>query len=308
MTGKIVRSAIGFLAMILPVSPSTASDVFLCPRFSAQAGYENNRLGESGSGEGSPFWQASPGLDVTAFGVNTESSLLLDYRRTQYTKNASESTDEASGFARWRYVGGPYEAGASLGGGLYRDKAWPEDDYAFWQARPFFVRPLADFPVELNLSATFRQTFYDVSVYTSAADRVDRRMEVRPGLRWLLSRRATVWAELYAEQTLSDASEAEYSGFGGSLGCEFRPTARLDLGAWAGIGTRPYAEKLDGQSRRDTPLPAGAWASYRLRPWLELYSSVDWEFNASTIGDNDYTWWRVGGGLKLIIEHALSTN
>jgi hypothetical protein len=308
MTGKTVRFVIGFLAIILPIPPSTASDIFLCPRFSTQAGYENNRLGESGSGEGSPFWQASPGLDVTAFGVNTESSLLFDYRHTHYTQNASDSTDEASGFARWRYWGGQNEAGANLGGGLYRDKTWPEDDYTFWQARPFFVRTLDNFPVELNLSGTFRQTFYDVSVYTSAADRVDSRMDVRPGLRWLLSRRVTVWAELYAEHNLSDASEAEYSGFGGSVGCEFRPTARLDLGAWAGIGSRLYVRELDGENRRDTPLPAGAWASYRLRPWLELYSSVDWESNASTIDGNDYTWWRVGGGLRFIIEHALRTN
>jgi hypothetical protein len=118
----------------------------------------------------------------------------------------------------------------------------------------------------------------------------------------------TVWSELYAEHNLSDASEAEYSGFGGSLGCEFRPTARLDLGVWGGIGTRPYAQKTDGENRRDTPMPVGAWASYRLRPWLELFCSVDWESNASTIDDNEYTWWRVGGGLKLIMEYAMGTN
>ena len=61
MTRQTVRSAIGILAIMLPGFPAAASDVFVSPRLETQAGYENNRLEESGSGEGSPFWQASSG-------------------------------------------------------------------------------------------------------------------------------------------------------------------------------------------------------------------------------------------------------
>ncbi len=305
MTRQTVRSAICFLAIIRSVSPAPASDVFVSPRLAAEAGYENNRLGEPGNGEGSPFWQVGPGLDVTAFGVNADSSLLFDYRRTQYTQDSSEITDAASGFARWRYHGGSYEAGASLGCGLYRDKAWPEDDYTFWQVSPQIVRTLERLPLELSLNGTYRQTFYEDSVDAAVANRVDSRMDVRPELRWLLSRQATVWTELHAEQNLSDAAEEEYSGYGASAGCEFRPAARLDLGVWAGIGTRSYPEKVDGENRRDTSLPAGAWASYRLRPWLELFASADWESNASTIDNDDYSWWQISGGLRIVLEHEL---
>jgi hypothetical protein len=297
---------IGVLTVALFRFPAAASDVFVVSQLDAQAGYEGNRLGAPGSGEGSPFWQVSPGFDMTVFAAKTEASLLLDYRRTQYTESGFEFKDEASVLARWRYFGGQNEAGASVGGGLYRDQAWPTDDYTFWQAMPYFVRTIEGFPVEVSLKWTFLQTFYDVSVYTSAADRVDDRIEVRPGLRWHFSHRVTVWADLYAERNMSDAAEVEYSGFGGAMGCEFRPATRLDLGAWAGIGTRTYVQSAAGADRRDTPMPMGAWATYRLRPWLELFFSVDREFYASTIDDNEYSWWRVGGGLKLVSEHEVA--
>jgi hypothetical protein len=116
-----------------------------------------------------------------------------------------------------------------------------------------------------------------------------------------------VWSELYAEHNLSDASEEEYSGFGASIGCDFRPAAGLDLGAWAGIGSRFYSQNVDGENQRDTSIPLGAWTTYRLRPWLELFFSMDWESHASTIDDNDYTWWQIGGGFKFVFEHALET-
>ena len=302
MMRQKVRSVIGILAMVLPGFPVSAGDIFISPRLETQAGYENNRLEESGSGDGSPFWQATPGLDVTVFGEKTETSLFFDYRRTQYTKNNFESKDEASAFAQWRYFGGQNEAGASVGGGLYRDRALPDDDYTFWQARPYVVRTLEGLPAELSLKGTFRQTFYNTSIYTSATERVDSRLDVRPGLRWHLFGRATVWAELYTERNISDAREAEYSGFGGAMGCEFRPTARLDLGAWAETGTRPYEAKVEDEDRRNTPRRVGAWATYRLRPWVELFSSADWESFDSTIDSDEYSWWRVGCGVKLVFE------
>ncbi len=304
MTWQTARSAIGALTLF-PGVLAAASDAFVVPRLEAQAGYEHNRLNLSSQGEGSPFWQAGPGLDVIALGLKTETALLLDYRRRQYSGSDSESTDDVSAFVRWRHFEAQNEAGATLGGGLYRDAAWPSDDCTFWQARPYIVRTLTTWPAELSLKGAFGQTFYDVSVYTSAADRADSRADVRPGLRWHLPRRVTVWAELYAEYNESDASEADYSGFGGAMGCEFQPTARLNVGVWAGTGTRPYAQSVDGESRCDTPTPAGAWATYRLRPWLELFSSVDGESHASTIADSDYSWWRLSAGMRLVVEHEL---
>jgi hypothetical protein len=61
-------------------------------------------------------------------------------------------------------------------------------------------------------------------------------------------------------------------------------------------------QKVDGVSARDTLVPIGAWASYRLRPWMELFSTVDWESDTSTLDDRDLSWWRAGGGVKLQFE------
>ncbi|MBU1908862.1 MAG: hypothetical protein KJ726_02315 [Verrucomicrobia bacterium] len=306
MIKQAVQSAFAILATALPGVATSAVDVFIVPRLELQAGYENNRLEESGSGEGSPFWQATPGLDVTMFGEKTEASLWLDYRRTQYTKSGFESKDEASAFAQWRYFGGHNEAGVGVGGGWYRDAVLSDSDSLFWQARPYFVHTMKGIPAEMSLKGTFRQTLYEVSVYTSATDRVDSRMEVRPGFRWHPSRKATVWAEFYAERNLSDAREAEYSGFGGAFGCEFRPSARLALGAWVEAGSRPYEEQVENQDRTDSPRRMGAWASYRLRPWLELFSLADWESFSSTIDWNEYSWWRASMGVKLVFEHEMN--
>jgi len=302
MTRQSVRSVIGILAIMLPGVPAGAGDCFVSPRLEAAAGYENNRFGEVGGGEGAPFWQVSPGLDVMVFGAQTETALFLDYRQTQYSKSEFESKDEATAFVRWRHFGGQNEIGVSGGGGVYRDQALPSDDYTFWQARPYAVHTFEHMPAELTVNGAFRQTLYEVSVYTSTTDRADNRVELRPGLRWHLSHRLTAWAEVYAEHNVSDAPEAEYSGVGGALGCEFRPVARLNLGVWGGAGTRPYMQKVDGVSARDTLVPIGAWATYRLRPWMELFSTVDWESDTSTLDDRDLSWWRAGGGVKLQFE------
>lgn len=305
MIRRAVPTVPAILSVVLPLSAAVANDFFVNPRISTQAGYEDNRLRVSANGEGAPFWQVAPGADFTVLGADTEASLFLDYLRTQYEGHDFEPKNEAYGFARWRHFGGRNEAGAAGGGGLYRDEAWPEDDHTFWDAKLYAIRALRNVPAELSLEGTFRQTFYDVSIYPSATDRADRRSEVRPGLRWHISYRVTIWAEVYAENNQSDAPEAEYSGIGGMTGFVYRPVPRLDLGAQAGGGTRPYAQDLDGTDRRDTPRSAGAWTSYRLRPWLELLFSVDWESCSSTTEDADYTWWRCGSGAKFVFERLI---
>jgi hypothetical protein len=131
-------------------------------------------------------------------------------------------------------------------------------------------------------------------------------MEVRPGVQWHLSGRTTLWAELYAENNSSDAREAEYTGFGGAMGVVFRPVARLESGAWAETGTRSYVEQADSDDQgEDTPWHAGVWTNYRLRPWMELFSLAEWVSNSSTIDGNEYSWWRVGVGVKFAFEYEI---
>lgn len=303
MIKQAVRVALWPVVIALSTTPADAGDSFVTPRLECQAGYEHNRLAESDGGAGTPFWQTSPGLDLTVFGEETELSVLLDYRHTQYARSGLESKDESSAFAQWRHFHGPNEVGASVGGGSYADLALPDDDSFFWQASSYGIRTLDGVPVELSLKATFRQTFYDADA--SGTDRDDSRLDVRPGLRWHMCRRVTVWTELYAERNASSAPDAGYSGLGAAVGCEVRPAARLAAGAWAQVGTRPYDERVDGASRNDTPGRVGGWASYRLRPGLELFTSATWASFASTVAANDYSWWQTGAGVRLSFEHQL---
>lgn len=305
MCKQAMCSAIGVMPLVFTMCSASASDLFVAPRLEIRGGYENNRMEESGEGDGSLFWQTGPGLDMTIFRAKSETSLLLDYRRTQYAKSEYEFKDDVSAMARWRYLDGQNEAGADLGGGIYRDGALPYDDNTFWQASPCFMRTLEAVPVELTLNGNARQAFYDASSYTSATERVDTRMEVRPGLQWHVFGKTKLWGELYAESNSSEAKEAEYTGFGGALGCLSRPLSRLDLSVWAETGTRSYSEQINGDDRGDVLCRVGVWTTYRLRSFMELFSSAEWDSIASTIDGNDYTWWQVGFGVKLVFEQEL---
>lgn len=298
-----MRFTITSLALLLSLRAFCAGEMYLTPSLETQAGFEQNRWTESGSGQGSAFWLASPGLEFLRFGEKTEAALGAEYRVTSYFEEGFEYREEPSGYGRWRYFDGPYEAGLTAGGGQYRDRALPDDDCTYWYARPYATRTLARAPAEWTLGGTVRQTFYDTSVYTSATDRADLRVELRPGLRWHLSNRATLWAEGYAEWNTSDAPEAEYSGFGAAAGGLCQLSARWTAGAWAETGTRIYDVEVDGTEWRDTPLRAGMWTTCRLRPWLELLASVDGESFSSTVDGNDYSWWRAAAGVRLVFEH-----
>lgn len=307
MIKEITRHAVCAVALALFSPHASGVDVFALSQLEVLSGYEDNRLEESEGGSGSPYWQVAPELSLSVLGANTETTLLLTHRRSQYSKTAFESKSDSAAFVLWRYFEGNNEASANIGGGRYEDEALPGDDNSYWQASPCVVRTLERFPLEISLRGTVRQTFYDDSVYTTDSARVDCCLDVRPGMRWHLSRKATVWAELYAERNGSDASEAEYTGFGGAVGCGFRPTARLDAGVWTETGIRSYAEQAEGRDRNDTPWRVGAWTTYRLRPWMELFASAGFESAASTIAGNEYSWWQVGGGVRFVFEHALTS-
>lgn len=277
-------------------------EVFLTSRLEVGAGYENNRLAEFGIEEQSPFWAVSPALEVTSFGKTTETSLLCEWRRTQYTKGDLEFRDQSSLVAAWRKYSGHREAGLRLAASLYKDALLPTDDHVSWRLQPFLVQSAQARSVELSLDAAIGQAYYDASVYTSVTDRTDSRLEIRPGLTWHGNAILTARLELYGERNLSDAPEADYVGFGGAVSFEIHASPRLDVGARIGAGSRSYDNWPDIVTRRDTPTPVNAWLDYRLKSWLELFASFDWESNASTVSDYDYTWWQASAGLRLVLE------
>ncbi len=293
-------------ALLLAADIAVAGNVILSPALDIQAGYEHNRRADFENAASSPFIQFHPGLDVTAFGEQSETALRLDSRRTQYTKDDLKAKDESTAFLDERWSWKQDEFGVVAGGGRYRDEALPGDDHTFWQLTPYASRMLASAPAEINVKCICRQNSYDTSAYASTSDRVDTRLELRPGIKWDTGARAVFWAEIYAERNTSSAAEAEYTGAGGAIGCNWHAGKRTYFGVWAESGTRPYALEVDGEARRDAPSKAGVWSSCRLRPWLDIFLGADLESFASTQADAEYAWWSAQGGIRVVMEHEIT--
>ncbi len=292
---------------MLAALPAFAADLLLSPRLKTQGGYENNRLQEPGDGAGSACWIGSSGLEMLLLGQSEEASLSFDYGRTQYEKSGFEHTQDGLFLAQGRSLRGRAEFGASLAAGFYKDEALPEDDAVFQQADPYFLHALENASAEWILKGSFRRTDYDISTYTSTPDRVDTLFSFSPQWRWHVSRRTSLWAELLAEKNISAAPEADYTGFGCSLGVEIRPSDCLTLGGWIACESRAYDEDIGGSAHRETPLRLGGWGEYRLRPWMDLIASANWESVSSSIDDDDYTCWNALVGLRVTLEYALDS-
>jgi hypothetical protein len=296
-----------YLGMVLAPPPAFAADLFLSPRLETQGGYENNRLQESGGGTGSACWGGSSGLEMLLIGEQAEASLVLEYGRMQYEKEDLEYKEDGLLQARVRFLRGRNDFGANAAAGFFNDEALPENDAVFQQAEPYFVHSLATMSAEWMLKGGWRRTDYANSAYTSTPDRVDTVFSFRPEWRWHVSRRTSLWAEIMAEKNLSDAPEAEYAGFGGTLGGEFSPTAGLTLGGWFAYESRVYGEEVGDEAHRETPLGLGGWVAYRIRPWLDVFTYARGESVSCTIEEDDYTAWNAGLGLRFIFEYAWQT-
>jgi hypothetical protein len=295
------------LGIMLAALPVFAADLLLSPRLQIQGGYENNRLQEPGNGTGSACWGGSSGLDLLLLGESEEASLSFDYGRTHYEKEGFDYKHDGLFLAQGRVLRGRNDFGANLAAGFYKDEALPEDDAVFQQADPFFIHSLENVSAEWVLKGSYRRTAYDISAYTSTPDRVDSLFAFRPEWRWRLSRRTSLWAEILVERNTSDAPEADYTGFGGTLGGDIRPSARLTLGSWVACENRSYDEDVDGKAHRETPLRLGGWGAYRLRPWLELFASANWESVSCSDDDDDYTSWSATVGMRVTLEYALDS-
>ncbi len=285
-------------------APSLAADLFLSPRIEAQGGYENNRFQESGNGTGSACWGGSSGLEVLLIGDQTEASMEFDYGRTHYEKEDFEYREDGLLQARIRFLRGRNDYGVNTAAGFFNDKALPEDNFVFQKAEPYFIHSLENSAAEWVLKGNWRRTDYDVSAYTSTSDRVDSLISFRPEWRWQMSRRTSLWVEGMVGKTFSDAPEAEYTEFGGTLGGEYRITTCLTLGGYGAYESRIYDARVLDQNHRETPLRLGGWGTYRLRPWVELFAYANWDSVACTIEEDDYTAWNAGLGLRFTFEYA----
>jgi hypothetical protein len=291
--------------MVLFQENAFSSDIFASLHLETEAGYEGNRFIEAGPGDGAAFLSVNPGLDIATFGMATETALLLNYRRTQYQERPAGSKDEASAALQGRYFTGRNEFGARSGTGLYQDLSLPEDDTSFWHLRPYWERTLESWPFEIGLSGSYLRTSYDSAINVSGEGRSDEHAELRPCARWHASRHATLWTDFYLENHASNVREAEYTGTGGTIGSTLEPAPRLHIDVWTGIGFRQYRSDLEDTEKEEIPWRAGGSMTYRCRPWLEFFAVADGESINGSPRDIEYSWWRVAGGIRVVLEQDM---
>ena len=136
--------------------------------------------------------------------------------------------------------------------------------------------------------------------------RGDNLFEIRPGVRYPLSRKLSLRGELYAEEQSSTVEEEEYVGYGVLLGLNAYPNKRLSTGLWVQGGLRDYSAAYDDSpDTEETVLRSRAWALYRFSPEWEFALEGTWNSFASDGARADCDLWSVRGGLRFVYDIVL---
>lgn len=278
-----------------------ALDVSTALRFELSGGYASGRNPTIEDHEAVFFYQAMPGLELNWLGKKTETALRLDYRHTLFPGQSDARSTGLLGDAAWRRNSHLWETGIRLSGGAAADVV-PGEDERFIGSRGYLLRGLRTVPVEISLDVAAGQSVYDGAVATQALDRTEAWFEFRPGLRWAVSRRMSVWSQARVETLHSDWSADCYTGWGLLGGCDLRPTPRLTASVWLETGVRVYEANAASDEPQTDRIQGGGWLTYRLRPWQEWFMVADWASTQAADGATDRTW-QVCCGIKCVVEH-----
>ncbi len=310
---KFRRPLCGLLLLLVFPSGGSAVDLFLSPRLTLEAGYENNRyllptaLTNTAS---SAFLRAAPAVSLHLLaGAGTEVSAGVSGAHTEYLRSDLKPREELMAYLEWWQTGAPFEGGLRLAGGLSRDSAIPEDDFNWFAATPAlrYILPQPDWQLTAQVRLAFDQ--FDTRLTTNGVQQTDQTLEFRPGLRWLPTRDAILWAELYLEKNDSNEDAFDYQGFGLALGGSLWVTPRGQFAAAVQAGARTFADVTDETGlvlqRRDQPLRAEVSYTYRLLPWLDLFCSAAWYASGSDQSVQDVSGWSAQVGLTLAQDYPL---
>lgn len=282
-------------ACFLAASSLRAADVFLAPRLTLAAGYDDNRFGAASSltnAEGSAFLHVSPALEFHVLADNgTEWTLGTAAGRTDYLEPDFESRANADAYLEWWQAAAPLEGGLRLAGGFVRDAALPEDDLFWLAAIPALRCTLPNPAWQLTAQAQANLYDYDENRTTAGETRRDLAAEFRPGLRWVPSRDLSVWGEVVLEICDSNEDSARYQGAGFAAGAACGLTPRNQLSAGFQAGVRTFDAQADetgtGGERRDVPLSVQLLFTRRMAPWLDLFCGAVWQSTESNQADGE---------------------
>lgn len=305
----------GGLLLLLLLCPQKlpAADVFLAPRLTLEAGYEDNRFllpTALTNTESSAFLRATPALALHVLaGTGTEVSLGVSGTHTAYLRSELDPREELLTFLEWWQTGAPFEGGLRLAGGFSRDSAIPEDDVNWFAVTPTLRYTLPQPDWQLTAQARLALDTYDTRLTATDEKQTDRTLEFRPGLRWLPTRDSVLWCELYIEKNDSNKDAFDYQGFGLALGGSIWLTPRGQLAAAVQAGTRSFASVTDETglttTRNDQPLRADISYTHRVLPWLDLFCSASWFASGSDQSTQDISGWSAQMGVTLARDYEL---
>ena len=290
-----------------------AADMFLAPRLTLEAGYEDNRFvmpTALTNTESSAFLRITPAASLHLLSANgTELSLGVTAARTDYLRSGLDSREALAAHFEWWQTGAPLEGGLRLAGVFSRDSTIPEDDFRWFAATPSLRYTLPQPDWQLTAQARLALDEFDTRLTTTGEKQTDQTLEFRPGLRWLPTRDSALWGEIYVEKNSSNEDAFGYQGAGIALGCSIWLTPRGQLVAAVQWGSRSFASVTDETGatldRKDQPLRADISYTHRLLPWLDLFCSASWFASGSDQPAQDVTGWSVQAGVTLAQDYEI---
>ena len=283
-------------------------DLLLSPELSVELGYDGNRF-DSTSEASSAFVAVAPRLRLLWFASQgREDSGGVFYRRDVYERSGF-STKTETGLELGLYESYDHlDVKAQIHAGKFEDRAVPLDDHTWAETRVDVSMPTHRRWTP-SLQARFRNRSYDSEAAAGEGTQEDRYWQVKPGCTLPVSRRVTVWGEVYGETTQSNTKTADYEGFGAAVGVDPQVAKRMKAGAWAEWGARTYAQTdtAPGEEREDRILSGSLWCSYRLLPELDLFLRGNVDSYSSNLEAVEYDSWQVLCGVRFVVDIPLTT-
>lgn len=304
-----VSVVFGVLGVVLSAR-AQPTDCFWIPALSIDAGYEDNRFLTATSvtnTEGTVFLRLAPSIGIRRLTPGGwDLGLTVRWGRTMYADGDLGAREETGLRAEaWR-TGPGYEAGASVEAGWFTDDTLPADDQAWIGLFPSAQWYLGNPAWAVTAGGRVALTQYDNLTTSDDHDLTDTFLEVRAGLKWIPSRNATLWVEVYGETDASNQAGLDYQGVGAAAGADRWVTPRTRLSAWLRAGTREFPDSADPDlgldERSDTPVSAGLSLVHRLRPWIELTCGASWRETGSNRDASDLSAWSASAGVTLTDE------
>jgi hypothetical protein len=210
-------------------------------------------------------------MELTVFISETvEMNGFAFHNRNEFLREGFTHSETSGGTVGIRHMGGDWVGGIALSGSEHREHTGTDDDVAQ-------INVSSDIGYthvtgkRYSLTATVGGYRYTPYAASDGAAVHSRFWSLRPRFRWSVSLPVSLWAEASVEASSSDESNAEYDGYGVSVGLDYSPSNPLSVA----LSLHHGAYKLSNSNGdRNDAFYATLTLSYRHATWVELYGNA----------------------------------